>query len=221
MPHVPLFASEVFEGKSEVELYGDVIEEIDFYTGKLLDFLKKEGLDENTLVIFTSDNGPWLGKGEESGSALPLRDGKFSRYERGLRVPCIMWWPGTIPATRKSNEITSTLDLMPTILSLASAETNNLELHGYDLSEFIKNPSKINLNHPLLYLDKKEVAGIRQGNWKYLRYSGERNAKKTTPPELYNLKIDIKEANNLADSNPEIVTKMESEIANLFTFGPL
>ena len=96
MPHIPLYVSPEFEGKSERGLYGDVIEEIDFNTGRILDHLKALGIEENTLVIFTSDNGPWLIMKENGGSALPLFEGKMTTFEGGQRVPCIMKWPGKI-----------------------------------------------------------------------------------------------------------------------------
>ncbi|MEM7790929.1 MAG: sulfatase-like hydrolase/transferase, partial [Verrucomicrobiota bacterium] len=97
MPHIPLFASEDFEGKSEGGLYGDTIEEIDFNTGRILDHLEATGVAENTIVVFTSDNGPWLVQRDKSGSALPLFEGKFSSFEGGCRVPCIIQWPKVIP----------------------------------------------------------------------------------------------------------------------------
>jgi len=105
MPHVPLGVSENFKGKSARGLYGDVIMEIDWSVGKILQTLKKLNLDEQTLVIFTSDNGPWLSKGKHGGKADPLRDGKFSTYEGGMRMPCIMRWPGKIPPAKVCSEI--------------------------------------------------------------------------------------------------------------------
>lgn len=138
MPHVPLFATEKFAGKSERGPYGDVIEELDFHTGRLLDFLEKSGLAENTLVIYTSDNGPWLPKGDAAGSALPLRNGKHSNYEGGVRVPTVMWWPDTIEAGRDSDEILSTLDFLPTFSAYAGATLPEDLIHdGFDLSDHI------------------------------------------------------------------------------------
>ena len=105
MPHVPIFASEKFKGKSKGGLYGDVIETIDWSVGQILDALKKHGIDDNTLVVFTSDNGPWLTKGKRGGSAQPLRNGKMTTWEGGMRVPCIMRLPGVVPAGRTCSEV--------------------------------------------------------------------------------------------------------------------
>ena len=119
MPHIPLFASEQFRGKSKRGLYGDVVEEIDWNVGRFLNYLDQQGLAESTLVIFASDNGPWLGYKEDSGSADPLRGGKFSYYEGGVRVPCILRWKGTIPAGVTSDAIIASIDLFPTIMHYA------------------------------------------------------------------------------------------------------
>ena len=119
MPHIPLHASEQFRAKSRRVLYGDVIEEIDFGVGRILAALKEHGLDENTLVIFTSDNGPWLSKALHGGSALPLRGGKFTTFEGGMRVPCIMRWPAKIPAGSVCSEPCATIDILPTLAQLA------------------------------------------------------------------------------------------------------
>jgi len=121
MPHVPLFVSPEFEGKSAGGLYGDVIEEIDFNTGRVLDALKANGVDDKTLVIFTSDNGPWLIKGDHGGSAEPFRDGKGSSYEGGQRVPCVMRWPGKIAAGTTCTEIATAMDLLPTFAAITGA----------------------------------------------------------------------------------------------------
>ena len=118
MPHVPLFVSDEFRGKSPRGLYGDVVEEIDWSVGRVLETLRREGLAENTLVVFTSDNGPWLIFNQHGGSAGLLRDGKGCTFEGGMREPCITWWPGTIqPAV--IHDIGATMDLFTTILQLA------------------------------------------------------------------------------------------------------
>ena len=141
MPHIPLFASEQFRGKSKRGLYGDVVEEIDWNVGRFLDYLDQQGLAENTLVIFASDNGPWLGYKEDSGSADPLRGGKFSYYEGGVRVPCILRWKGTIPAGVTSDAIIASIDLFPTIMHYAGCKSFRQEIDGVDISSFLKNPS--------------------------------------------------------------------------------
>ena len=121
MPHVPLYVSDKFKGKSPRGLYGDVIMEIDWSVGQILDALAKHKLDENTLVIFTSDNGPWLRYGDHGGSAGPLREGKGTAFEGGVRVPFIFRWPGRIPAGRECAEPAMTIDLLPTVAKLAGA----------------------------------------------------------------------------------------------------
>ena len=119
---MPLFASGKFSGQSRRGLYGDVVEEIDWSVGQVLDALRREGLDRNTLVFFTSDNGPWLTQGEAGGSAGPLRDGKGSTWEGGMREPGIAWWPGRVPAGVVTHELACTMDLFTTSLKLAGAE---------------------------------------------------------------------------------------------------
>jgi arylsulfatase A len=118
MPHIPIFVSEKFKGKSERGVYGDAIMEIDWSTGEIMRTLKSLGIDQNTLIIFTSDNGPWNLKDGEGGDAFPLRGYKFQTYEGGMRVPAIMRWPGKIPSGVVCSEIASTIDILPTIASL-------------------------------------------------------------------------------------------------------
>ena len=137
MPHIPLFASEQFRGKSKRGLYGDVVEEIDWNVGRFLDYLDQQGLAENTLIIFASDNGPWLGYKEDSGSADPLRGGKFSYYEGGVRVPCILRWKGTIPAGVTSDAIIASIDLFPTIMHYVGCKSFRQEIDGVDISSFL------------------------------------------------------------------------------------
>ncbi|MGB0370992.1 MAG: sulfatase family protein, partial [Opitutales bacterium] len=140
MPHIPLYVSPEFEGKSERGLYGDVIEEIDFNTGRILDHLKAMGIEDNTLIIFTSDNGPWLVKEEAGGSALPLFEGKMTTFEGGQRVPCVMQWPARIPAGIVSDELATTMDLMPTLASITGAAPPTVQpLDGKDILDLITN----------------------------------------------------------------------------------
>lgn len=216
MPHVPLFVSEKFKNKSERGLYGDVIEEIDWYTGALIQVLKDKKLDKNTIIIFTSDNGPWLGYKADSGSADPLRDGKFTNYEGGVRVPCIMSWPGRWNQGKVSDEIVSSVDFFPTIANYAGAKFNNV--HGIDISAHLEN-SKIKLPRDyVLYTKGTEVHGIRKGDWKYLPYGGARNSDSTKPtPELYNLKEDVSEKTNMNESRPDLVQKLELELKSIMS----
>jgi arylsulfatase A len=216
MPHVPLFVSEKFKNKSERGLYGDVIEEIDWYTGRLIQALKDKKLDKNTIIIFTSDNGPWLGYKADSGSAEPLRDGKFTNYEGGVRVPCLMSWPGRWDQGKVSDEIVSSVDFLPTIANYAGAKFNSV--HGIDISSHLEN-SKIKLPRDyVLYTKGTEVHGIRKGDWKYLPYGGARNADTNKPtPELYNLKEDVSEKNNMNESRPDLVQKFELELKSIMS----
>ncbi len=214
MPHVPLYANPKFAGKSERGLYGDVVEEIDWHVGKLLDYLKNAGLDENTLVIFSSDNGPWLPYKENAGSALPFRDGKFSNYEGGLRVPCIMRWPSVIPQGKVSAQVVSTLDFLPTIAEISKAQLPEVKLSGSDIVSHLKNPKKKLKTNIFFYEKGKEIWGVRKGDWKLLPNGGSRASKVGDKPELYNLKEDISEKNNLADKYPEIVKELHEEIKN-------
>lgn len=204
MPHVPLYVSDRFKGQSEKGIYGDVIEEIDASTGKLLETLKKLGIEERTLIIYTSDNGPWLSKGEHGGSAKPLRDGKFSTYEGGMRMPCIMRWPGKIPANSTCSEIAATIDLLPTFASIAGAEIPiERIIDGKDISKILVRPDAQSPRNSFFYYQKLRLGAVRLGKWKLVFGHKAENA-----PELYNLKKDIGEQNNVAGRYPQIVKKL-------------
>ena len=133
MPHVPLFVSDKFKAKTERGLFGDVISEIDWSAGEIVKALRENGLIENTLVIFTSDNGPWLSYGDHAGSAEPLREGKGTAWEGGVRVPCIMSWPGKIPANTVSSEPAMTIDILPTVAELIDAELPEHPIDGENI----------------------------------------------------------------------------------------
>lgn len=214
MPHIPLFASEQFRGKSKRGLYGDVVEEIDWNVGRFLDYLDQQGLAENTLVIFASDNGPWLGYKEDSGSADPLRGGKFSYYEGGVRVPCILRWKGTIPAGVTSDAIIASIDLFPTIMHYAGCRSFRQKIDGVDISSFLENPS-LRLRDEYVYIKGGEVHGIRKGDWVYLPKTGNSKFKEGDVPELFNLKRDIGETNNLHLEYPEKVKELK-EVMQLY-----
>ena len=165
MPHVPLFASEQFHGKSPAGRYGDVVEELDWSTGQILATLRELGIAENTLVVFTSDNGPWLVMHDEGGSAGPLRDGKASTWEGGMRVPAIAWWPGTIKPGRTSI-VASTMDLLPTAFALGGAMLPQaVTIDGRDLSAFFK-AGKLPPKKPLFYYHGRDLFACRLGPWK-------------------------------------------------------
>jgi len=213
MPHVPLFASKEFKGKSKRGLYGDVIEEIDWSVGRILDTLQKLDLDEHTCVVFTSDNGPWLSKGKAGGSALPLRDGKFSAYEGGMREPCIMRWPGRIPAGKVCSEIATTMDILPTFIRLAGAEVpQDRVIDGKDIWPLMAGVEGARSPHEaFFYLRGYAVHAVRAGDWK-LHLPQTRTGKGKPPQknaaQLYNLREDIGEKNNVADAHPDVVQRL-------------
>jgi arylsulfatase A-like enzyme len=223
MPHIPLFASDAFKGKSKAGLYGDTIEEIDWAVGQINQALKKHGLAENTLVIFTSDNGPWLSHGENGGHALPLRNGKGSTFEGGQRVPCIMKMPGTIPAGTTCTEPVSTIDLLPTIGNLTELPVEHL-IDGADATDLLlgKDDAKAPREFFLYYLHNDTLSAIRIDDWKLIlsvpaiSYSQKVEPKKYSKdpdkfePELYNLRDDIGETNNLYKEHPEIAKKLRA-----------
>ena len=221
MMHTIIDASERFRGKSKGGLYGDVVEEFDYETGRLLDELKKLGLEKNTLVIYTTDNGPWnqekytknkKGHPEGSifwGSAGKLRNGKGSCYEGGYRVPCIVKWPGKVPAGRSSNAIFATIDFMPTLAKLCGFDVpDDRKIDGIDQTDLLL--GKTETGRKDFYFHK---AGMRKGKWKFLKadaffhnYSKEKD--RPAEIELYDLEKDLGEKNNLAKEHPEIVAEL-------------
>lgn len=224
MPHVPLFASEDFKGKSPRGLYGDVIEEIDWSVGEILKTLKESGLDDNTLVVFTSDNGPWLSYGTHSGAALPLREGKGTALEGGVRVPCVMRWPGKIAPGRTIEAPAMTIDLLPTIAKVTGAALPPNPIDGTDMSNLLLDPGNYKPHHDAYYFYYKsnELHGILNGDgrWKmylphvYRSLNGRVGTDDGMPidydqneigHELYDLENDISETRNVAADHPEII----------------
>lgn len=215
MPHIPLFASSQFQGTSRRGLYGDVIQEIDWSVGQVLETLKEEGLDKNTLVVFTSDNGPWLVFKEQGGSAGLLKEGKGTSYEGGMREPGIFWWPGKIK-TGVVSDIGSTLDLFPTVSKLAGIPVpGDRPYDGDDLSPvlFGHGPSH---RKEIFYYDGIDLFAVRNGKWKihyYTRegkYTKENRVEKHDPPLLYDLYADPSEKYNLAEEYPEVIQSFEA-----------
>ena len=166
MPHIPLHASEMFVGSSKRGIYGDTIQELDWSTGEILRSLKELGLDKNTLVIFTSDNGPNTGKG---GSAGPLKGGKGSTLEGGVRVPFVARWPGTIPAGTESDEPITGMDLLPTLTKLAGGGVpDDRVIDGKDIWPLLAaKPGAKSPHEAIYYLRGRGVQAIRVGDWKY------------------------------------------------------
>ncbi len=209
MPHLPLYVSPGFEGKSKRGLYGDVIEELDWSVGEVVNALKKNGLEENTLVVFTSDNGPWLIFDTEGGSAGPLRDGKGTTFEGGQRVPTVFSWPSKIKPGSVYSDLALQLDIFPTLLKLAGE--NNYQpknpLDGEDISQILLSKGK-RKGDEFTYYSNGQIQAFRKGDWK-IRFpqpavkdylSGKE--KPATDTLLFNLKADLGEQNNLLKSNP-------------------
>ncbi|MEL7500004.1 MAG: sulfatase [Planctomycetota bacterium] len=226
MPHIPLHASEKFVGSSKRGIYGDTIQELDWSTGEILRSLKELGLDKNTLVIFTSDNGPNTGKG---GSAGPLKGGKGSTLEGGVRVPFVVRWPGTIPATESDESITG-MDLLPTLTKLAGGNVpNDRVIDGKDIWPLLAGePDTKSPHEAIYYLRGRSVNGIRVGDWKYRNAADKqpkakkskrqsddgKKSKKVMLETLYNLRDDIGEQTNLLDEHPEIAQKLKRKLAS-------
>ena len=179
MPHVPIFASDRYRGTSARGLYGDVIEELDGSVGRIMAALQEHGLDDRTLVIYTSDNGPFLSYGDHAGSAGPLREGKLTTFEGGVRSPCLVRWPGTVPAGTTSTEIVSTLDLHVTIGNLAGAEPPKVVRDGIDVLPLLTGKPGAKGREEFWYYSGDELQAVRKGPWKlhvpheYLTVAGE------------------------------------------------
>ncbi len=200
MPHIPLYASAEFEGNSPRGLYGDVIEEIDWSVGQLAAALERHGLTNNTLFLFTTDNGPWLPFKRDGGSAGLLRGGKGSNWEGGQRVPCVVSWPGTIPAGQVVRDVATTMDILPTVAAFAGAPLPGAILDGHDVSDLLTGaPGATSpTEHFLYYTSKGDLAGIRRGPWKLLLAKG----------ELFHLEHDVSEQWNVAGQNAELVAEL-------------
>ena len=224
MPHTKLAASKDFKGKSTGGLYGDVIEELDFNVGRVLDKVIELGIDENTYIIFTSDNGPWLIRKENGGHAAPLRSGKTTCWEGGLRVPCIIRAPGKIPAGATCDAVAATIDLMPTLAKLAgtSAPTDRV-IDGVDISQLLHG-KKDDYERNYFYYQHDCLRAVRSGKWKLMlphtepvkgsiakkwkRHVNKKDAIRIKTAQLYDLDLDIGEANNVAMQNPQVVAEL-------------
>ncbi len=201
MPHIPLFVSDNFHTDDPQQAYKVTIEQIDWSVGQVLKALKETGVDDDTLVVFTSDNGPWLSKKHHAGSALPLRDGKFSTYEGGMREPCIMRWPKRIPAGSVCSEVCGTIDLLPTIATLAGGRVpQDRVIDGKNIWPLMAaQPNARSPHQAFYYYRGTTLQAIRKGKWKL---------RKTKQTELYNLHADIGEKQNLAGTHPDIVRQL-------------
>ena len=229
MPHIPLGVTEKFRGKTKRGLYGDVVEEIDWSVGQVLDALKRNGLDNDTWVIFTSDNGPWLAYGNHAGSAKPLRDGKTTNWEGGTRVPCVMRWPGHIPAGTDTKDMLMSIDLFPTIAKLAGAPLPDRKIDGVDAWPLISRQPGAKPPHDAywFYYEVNELQAVTSGDgrWKLqLPHTyhtvkvlgkdgnkGEYMERKIEKEQLYDLVTDISETTDVSAEHPDIVKQLEAE----------
>jgi arylsulfatase A-like enzyme len=216
-PHVPLFASDDFKGASRRGLYGDVVEELDAGVGRVLGVLRELKIDRQTLVFFTSDNGPWLERNQNGGSAGLLRGGKGSTWEGGMREPAIAWWPGTIPAGRTTTELASTLDLLTTIAALVGAPLpGDRTLDSLDIRDVLldKGPSP---RQSMLYYRGRRLMAVRSGPWKahFMTQAGygQRDPTAHDPPLLFHLENDPSERFDVAKDHPQVVAAMRRLVA--------
>ncbi|HXX93750.1 MAG TPA: sulfatase [Planctomycetota bacterium] len=214
-PHVPLFASPGFKGRSPRGLYGDVVEELDWSTGEVLRALREQGIAERTLVFFTSDNGPWLTQGLAGGSAGPLRDGKGSTWEGGMRVPGIAWWPGTIPPGRTCHEWACSMDLFTTGLKLAGAEIPaDRPIDGLDIRPLLTGTGTVE-HGPYFYYRGTRLFAARLGRYKahMLTQPGYGpGPEKHDPPVLFDLESDPGERFDVAREHPEVLAAIAREV---------
>jgi len=243
MPHTKLAASAQFKGKSKRGLYGDVIEEIDFNVGRILDSLREMGIDKNTYVLFTSDNGPWLIKNkaladgslptDHGGSAGPLRSGKVSTFEGGVRVPTILWGPGRVPENSVCDKLASTLDVLPTLAALAGAQKpKDRVIDGEDITHLFHGEfDKANPDKAFYYYLRVHLQAVRQGKWKlHLVRDAQpvgaapfRNNRHIAPadrigfekPFLVDLENDIGETKNVAAEHLDVVKRLLSLAASM------
>lgn len=225
MPHMPIAASEKFKGKSEAGEYGDVIMELDWSVGQVLKTLKDEGLDKNTLVIITSDNGPWRKFGNYAGSSGGFREGKTTIFEGGQRVPCLMRWPGVIPEGVVCNKLASTIDLYPTLAAICGLKLPDHIIDGVNITDLLKGRTDVNpRKYFYYYFDKNSLKAVRRDNWKLVlphpSISYERDipgqngqmgevTRVNIPLGLYDLRQDPGERYDLQSSYPEIVAELQ------------
>jgi N-acyl-D-aspartate/D-glutamate deacylase/arylsulfatase A-like enzyme len=222
MPHVPIFVSDRFRGKSAGGLYGDVVEELDWSVGEILGTLKRLKLDEATLVVFLSDNGPFLSYGNHAGTAGPLREGKLTTFEGGVRVPCIMRWTGKIPAGRTCNELAATIDLLPTIAHLTDGNLPENKIDGMDIWPLVAGEGKSPRDTFYFYAGD-ELQAVRSGPWKlHLPHEYLTPAvppgKDGKPANFANLKPESMQQSGLrgiASRHGYLVRKIEQSLFNL------
>jgi arylsulfatase A len=226
MPHVPLYVSDKFSGKSGAGIHGDVIQEIDWSVGEVLAALDRNGIAENTWIIFTSDNGPWLSYGEHAGSSGPFREGKGTSWEGGTRVPCLMRWPGKIPAGTTCETMLSTIDILPTIATQIAAKLPDQKIDGLNVWPLIAGESGAKNPHEgyATYYANNELQSVTDGRWKLVfphtyRTMGptpkaiggipaKHRQEKIAQPQLFDLDSDPGEKSDVAAANSELVERL-------------
>ena len=224
MVHVPLGVSGRFRGKSGRGLFADVMMEIDWSIGRVLEALRRHGLEKNTIVVFASDNGPWLNFGNHAGSAGPLREGKGTMWEGGCRVPCIARWPGRIPAGVVCNRMAATIDILPTFAEIAGATLPQRKIDGVSILPLLRGDRDANPRAIYWLYYGPTLTGVREGKWKLQlphmsrTYEGFKPGRDGIPGKtgtrnldlaLYDLEADIGERTNLADEYPEVVARLQ------------
>jgi arylsulfatase A-like enzyme len=224
MVHAPLHVSDKFRGKSGAGLYGDVVMEVDWSVGQIVDAIRKHGLEKDTLVLFTSDNGPWLSYGDHAGSAGPLREGKGTMFEGGCRVPAIDGGPGRVPAGTSCREPAMTIDVLPTVAAMIGAALPEHKIDGRDIGPLIRGEPGARSPHEAYYFYYgRELHAIRSGRWKlhlphnYTTLGGRKGGTGGLPVKydmtrtgeaLYDLEKDAGETTDLKDANPEVVARI-------------
>lgn len=227
MVHVPLYVSDKFDGKSGAGLYGDVVMEVDWSVGQILESIKANDLDDDTLVIFTSDNGPWLSYGDHAGSSGPLREGKGTMFEGGCREPTVMRWPGKIPAGTACHELSSTIDILPTVAKLIDAPLPDHKIDGKDIRSLMFGESGAQSPHETFfqYYGGGQLQSVRDRQFKlhfphgYRTMNGREGGRGGYPNsyqqakigrELFDLKSDVGETTNVLADHPEVVKRLEA-----------
>jgi arylsulfatase A-like enzyme len=225
MVHVPLAVSDKFAGKSGAGLFGDVIMEVDWSVGQILDAVRKNGLDKKTLVVFTADNGPWLNFGNHAGSAKPLREGKGTSFEGGVREPTVFWYPGKIPANTVCNELASSIDILPTVAALTGSPLPEKKIDGKDIRPLLfgeKDAVSPHTAYPIYF--QRQLQAIRDNRWKlvlphqYRTLDGQEPGKDGSPGQyvqrktelaLYDLQNDVSETTDVSSQHSEIVQRLQ------------
>ncbi|MAI30294.1 MAG: arylsulfatase, partial [Rhodopirellula sp.] len=225
MVHVPLYASEEFQGKSGAGIFGDVVMEVDWSVGQILDAVEDIGAERNTLVVFTSDNGPWLSYGSHSGRATPLREGKGTMFEGGYREPTIMWWKGKIPAGTECDQLCSTIDLLPTVAKLIDAPLPQHKIDGKDILPLMTGQANATTPHKAFYCyyGGGQLQAVRNEQFKlvfphsYRTLNGHPGGTGGFPIgykqakaklSLFDLNEDVSETTNVIAKHPHVVKQL-------------